>query len=292
MRIRHSHGLTRRQIERCFLEPLAGEERRRLFATLDTCARCAETYRRYARLEGVFMGQQEPLSDGAVDRVERALLATLDRVSAPRPPSLRRWAPLWVGAAVSAVLALLLWPAGPGPHRVPLPADAALVPALVARGPAPADNSTIGIRVFQVIAEGRSVTVAGDLTLDDVLTFTYTRVAPGAGYLMLFGWQKDGVVRWYYPDYGEATSVAIAGDKVDEPLDDGIVLGVNHRPGWLRLSALFSEQPLERAAVEAAVETRRARDGAAWSLEPLSQTGWPVAAEEYSILLELAGEGP
>jgi hypothetical protein len=125
---------------------------------------------------------------------------------------------------------------------------------IVARGSGDGHQiaTDVGVRVFRVAKDGDRVNEAGSLALDDIITFTYTNVTPGVGYMALFGLQEDGSVHWYYPERG-GQSIAIRSDAMDEPLGDGIRLRMRHTSGWLRITALFSVEPLETKTVEEAL---------------------------------------
>ncbi len=291
----HRHRSTERRIDALFTAGLSPAKRTRLLAEVEGCDACAGYYGRYQLLEDVLTGTAEGVSPFVRERVlEGALAAT----SAENPGTVTvhwgRWSTIGATAVAAAgVVILLLLPLDPHlSSRTPLPENTGLVPApvLAAKG-YPADaTADIGIRVFQVAKSGNRVDEKSAVALEDILTFTYTFATPHDGYLALFGFQETGEVHWYYPDYEEGKSIRIKGDKVDEPLGDGFDLSVNHTPGWLRIVAIFSDQPIDVAAVESGVdELRRGGDGAELSnVFPLEKFG--ATRLQYSVIMEIEKE--
>jgi hypothetical protein len=172
-----------------------------------------------------------------------------------------------------------------------MPADAALSPVtLVARGGYPQKaEADVGFRLFHVVENGSNVAETGDLSIDDIITFTYTQVNPTGGRLALFGIQETGEIKWYYPGYNEKTSIPIKGDKVDEPLKDGISLSVNHKPGRLRIIALFSKTPVSTSEIEAAVTALRKNSTPIQDLAPILLTKYSTPPIQYSVMVEIGG---
>ena len=314
----HRHGRTRALVQRLFTGGLSPPRRRALFAGLAACERCAAYYGRFHALEdslcrAPLAGEPWPAPAAttpfALERVEAALFAALATPAAGRRGA---WSLGWAGAAAAAaavvVLAVTLWPAAlPQPDREALGPGLRWVEAdLVARGGAVA-SPDVGLRVFRVAptageragegagdaAGGAAGAVAeaarGGLSLDDVITFTYTNVAADVGYLALFGVQAEGRILWYYPTYGGGESVAIASDRVDEPLGDGFRLSVNHTAGRLRVVGLFSAAPIDVAAIRDAVRGGRWAPGPDGEAAGPKGGGWPAAgAREHSLLLDVA----
>jgi hypothetical protein len=94
-------------------------------------------------------------------------------------------------------------------------------------------------------------------------------------------------VKWYAPRPPETASVPFPGGGAsDEPVGGAIQIGVNHRPGPLRIYGLFSDKPVSADEVRAAVsdlERRRvAIDGA--ERLPLGRTD----VDAVSLLVEIA----
>jgi hypothetical protein len=148
------------------------------------------------------------------------------------------------------------------------------------------EAADVGVRVFRVAREGERVHETGRLSRADVITFTYTNVSPRIRYLALFGVQEDGTVHWYYPDDDGSESIPVRSDIIDEPFGDGIRLQTHHRPGWLRVTALFSSEPIEKATIEQTVHAAlverpsAAKDLAVWHLTNRSVL-------EHSLLIDL-----
>jgi hypothetical protein len=180
----------------------------------------------------------------------------------------------------------------PNPHRRAIPDEAAFSPApvIAAKGHPMREAANIGIRVFQVSRLGEQVTETRALSADDVLAFTYTFAEERPGYLALFGIQEGGEVLWYYPECGQPRSIPIKGGVVDEPLQEGIDLAVNHRPGWLRITALFSDEPIEVDAVEEAVETLRRRGDELNPSNPFPEAEYATLKGQYSVKVKIKGK--
>ncbi len=232
----HVHALTRSRIRRLFATGLAPAAYRSLLHELHRCPSCAALYSRLEHLESALCQPGGGPSPFALERVQAAVLSS----TAEQEGEARRWALLPVAVACAAGLGLLL-----------LRTPEATVPELAARSAASARNANVGIRVLRVATT--SLEEATTFSLDDLVTFTYTNADKSVHYLTLFGVQEDGQVRWYYPGVGESASRRISSGHVDEALGDGIRLSVNHRTGWLRVTALFSQRPLDRSEVETAV---------------------------------------
>jgi hypothetical protein len=259
----HLHWLVRRRIHRLFTLAPAGHCRA-LLREVAGCRACARLYDQYQTFEAALCGTggSGAPSGFAVERIEQAVR---DGVSgAKRGPARRRkvWLPAGISTAalIAAAVVLLVWPRFSGrDDHVAVPVAARLVDVgLVARGGTP-QTSEVGIRVFRVAGQADQparprVAEVDALALDDVITFTYTIARADIRYAVLFGVQADGAIRWYYPGYGGQASVPLHGDKVDEPLGDGIKLRVHHKPGWLRITAIFSAQPIAVEVVSRSLE--------------------------------------
>jgi len=281
--IRHLHWLTQSRIRRLFAVGMTPSAERSLFEAVTGCAVCGEHYRQHQRLEDALCAADDGPSVFALERVEARLLAASGAAQPGRGPW--SWLLLPAGAAALALLLIAIWPAGQPEHRVSLGAQVELAPVeWASRGGGDAALSKVGVRMFRVQAQDKGVEEEGPLSIDDVVTFTYTNVASDVGYLTLVGVQEGGLLLWYYPDHGEGESISIDGDRIDEPLADGIRLGVNHRPGWLRISALFSAAPLGREEVEAAMERLGPEPS---ELQPLS--GLDEEVLEHVFLVEIEG---
>ena len=288
----HVHAWTRRRIRSLFLGTLPTSVRAQVFRTLDCCPTCADYYRRYQVAESALCGVDVPYTALSIERVGTAVLGAAIPQAVPRHSLVLRWAAVPVGAAAALLAVLLLLPTlrGPASDRAPLSPNATLSPiTLVARGGAPRRAvSEVGFRLFRVVDGGLGVKEGGALSLNDIITFTYTQVNEPGGTLALFGIQETGEIRWYYPGYDSDSSVSIAGDKVDEPLSDGIDLSVNHTPGRLRITALFTEKPLTKAEIEAAVvDVGAEADSASEEPPPIVLEKYHVPPIQYSVIVDI-----
>ena len=285
----HDHRRCERRIARWFTVGLHGKEMSKLFEQLERCPTCADLYARYQELEGALFHTPHPSSPGAVDRVANAIFTHPRRLREPRRSPWPRLAGAFVGVLLCAILIVSILRGGPSPHRVSLSdADPALA-EVMPRGASRAGVSYVGIRAFTVTSEGVGFKDTRGVGIDNILTFTYTYTKGARGYLMMLGLQEETEPLWYYPDYGEEMSIPIRGDRVDEPLGDGIDLSVNHRPGLLRVVSLFSTAPIHRDRVLESVERLR-RSG--WLLDETSKLALDdsgIEAVEYSIVFRIGG---
>ncbi len=280
----HIHVLTRRRIDRLFADKLEAVSHRKLFDDLDTCELCAGYYSRLQTLESALCGVSDSVTPFALGRVQALVLNASKPSLKSRPLVSRGWKTALAGAFTAMVLAWLLLPVTPDSSRIAIPRGSELSPMeLVARGSADEDRAGVGIRVFRVTPKGTGAKEKTSVSHNDIITFTYTRTAEKPGYMALFGVQQSGEVLWYYPDYGEEQSIPISGDKIDEPLGDGIDLSVNHKEGWLRIVSVFSDKPISVNAIESRVESLVGKEGTAKDRVPLSDDGFGRESLEYSV---------
>ena len=289
----HLHYVTQRRIKRLFTNGMSTPKRAKLLGDVSTCEHCGALFRRYQRLENA-LTRDDVISRLARERVKDAVLYEIvtTRESAQPQTALTRgmkWAFAVSGTAGVLLLSLyLLLPSLPPKDHTPLSNAVSITPAplIAAKGARQSDNSDIGIRVFQVSRDGEHVSESDAITLKDILTFTYTYAKSPNGYLALFGIQEHGEVRWYYPSYDKDRSLQIEGDKIDEPLKDGIDLAVNHTPGWLRIVAIFSEHPIDVQQIEKAVSKAENRD-IIKKLEPLAFSSSDSDMRQYSVMIRI-----
>jgi hypothetical protein len=105
-----------------------------------------------------------------------------------------------------------------------------------------------------VTAGGVTERLGAKLPARDGLVFSYTNLGPRPfGYLMIFGIDASGEVRWYHPAYD-----TFGTNPGSTPIEAGVVstsLGslVVHElaPGPFTLHALFTRQPLHVIELEA-----------------------------------------
>jgi hypothetical protein len=294
---RHLHWLARWRIRRLFTGGLAPVIHRALLEEVSRCASCAEHYRRHDVLESALCKKGGDPSPFALERLEGMVLDAAASFRAGRGAEPERGSWKWRGSfprwasipamLVGAVGLMVLVFRPRANERVGLGPGARLDGVqIVARGGGERNVADVGMRVFRVAGDGDRVHETGPLSRADVITFTYTNAAPGIRYLALFGVQEDGLLRWYYPEEDGSESIPIRSDTVDEPLGDGIRLGTHHKPGWLRITAIFSSEPIAKVAIEQAVHTlllerpSAAKDLAPWSLTDRSGL-------EHSVLINL-----
>jgi hypothetical protein len=292
----HIHRAERRRIDRWFEADLDSSGREFMLAALNACPKCAAYYRELQMLESSLCGADEPYTHFSIERINKALwtaqIAPNRSTKELMTPRFRLvFAP--AAAIVTAAFVLfLLYPTVPPSDRIDIPSKGAVSPVtLVARGAFPQKaESDVGIRLFRAVEGGAAVAEGKDLSINDIVTFTYTQANQPGGQFMLFGIQDTGEVRWYYPSYGETSSIAVNGDKVDEPLKDGILLRVNHMPGRLRVTALFSKRPVATSDVEAAVAAMRQNPGQIMNLSPIPLAKDSTPSIQYSVIVQI-GEG-
>jgi hypothetical protein len=268
----HLHWLTRRRIHQLFTHELKPSRHRALFHTLSACEACAGQYDRHHRLEATLCrpGQGGGPSVFAVERIRNVIFDTAPAAvghpcgeTFPKPV---KWIAGVILATCAAALLIFPYPGSKTRERVVINAgDPISDVQVVARGSTP-HAAEIGIRLFRVDAAGATrhaersnVGEVDALVINDVITLTYTNLRPDIRYATIFGIQGDGGIRWYYPSYSAKVSIPIRSDRVDEPLEDGIRLQVHHTPGWLRITAVFSAEPMTVNAVVDVVRRRQSQ---------------------------------
>jgi hypothetical protein len=216
----------------------------RLRAHVATCAQCRALYDRAIALRRHLEGGV-PLAAAQVEGIARRVLP------APRRSLAWRWVPAAAAVAAAGVAAIVL-----SVRSADIPPEAPAAAAGQGRfsarsaGAAPFE----GVRAFCVVAGRASpIPAGGSCPRDGLLQFTYSNRR--ARYLFLFGIDASGRALWYFPAPPETESVAIRGGAagevaaVDEPLPGSTRLAVNHRPGVVRVLALFTDRPLRVAEV-------------------------------------------
>lgn len=250
----HSHQWTKHRIHKLFTGQLSVKKRKNLFSQLDHCKTCGDYYSRHQRLESALCNVDGPITPFVLDRVEASLFDALDELEG-QPNSIQKrliWAfSVLLSSAAAAVFIFLWFFQAPSGHRVAIGDTSAIMPLEFAvRGAEVSKQSDIGIRVFKVSLTSSDVDETLGLSLDDVITFTYSNLEPSTQYLSLFGIQESKELLWYYPTYDGEQSIKIQTDVIDEPLGDGIDLSVNHKKGALQIVAVFSSVPLEQSYLE------------------------------------------
>ncbi len=300
----HIHSLARRRIRRCLYASMSADSRLRLFNDISGCERCIAYYNQCQSIESALCN--DPVTVFAMERVENGVLyavskqkeGSIDKASKPserikvRFSSILKPVPVVACAltmlVTSLTLLLLLSPV-PNSNRVQLSSAANLAPVdLSSKGEPNSEQSQIGIRVFKIASNRGDIEQAFEANLDSVITFTYTNFNETYEHMALFGVQQSGEVLWYYPDYGARYSILIDANKVNEPLGDGIDLGVNHKTGWLRITAVFSKQPITASAVEESVKSQMTAGIDLRELVPFEDNEYGTKSTEYSVLMEIA----
>ena len=283
----HSHRQIEKQIARLFTVGLSGRKTRYLWRSLARCPHCATVYEQYASAERALTGSPSPISIFSIERTRNAVFQVHRKTDGKKRAVWVKWSAAF--AAVAGLMAYILTSlySGPASHRVAIPINHSQRSwELTPRGISRSAPSYVGFRVFAIAPANESVLEKSTLSLDDLITFTFTYAQKRDGYLMLFGLQSQSETPiWYYPDLGEKQSIAIRGDRVDEPLNDGIALSVNHHVGELRIVSLFSDKPIPVEAVEKAVRALR-DSGDLMNVNatlPLDRTR--ISVIEYSTLL-------
>lgn len=291
----HLHSWTRWQIHRLFAGGLPPSRNRALLRQVCACPECSAVFRRYHAFEAVLCAEQGEPNRLAAERMAAAVFGSMPAQKAQKAEttSSRRALGVLAPAVALACAALVVFAGRSTQHlsqRVPVGRDSKLAPASVmARGQGSAAGSEVGFRMLRLLPREAKVDETPALALSDVVTFTYTNLREGTRYLALLGIQGDGAVRWYYPGPESSQSIPIEMDRVDEPLNDGIRLSVFHSAGWMRVTAIFSDRPIEKATVERAVRALASRAGALEALEPLPLS--VAGSIEDSIRVELAPAG-
>jgi hypothetical protein len=124
-----------------------------------------------------------------------------------------------------------------------------------AKGAATDVQTWTGFSAYRVIDESRAIGLGDSMSPADTLAFTYSNSgAQPFSYLMIFGVDSQGEVRWYYPAYdgdSDPESVRIDPEARHRALPQRIRHGLPL--GRLTLHGLFSRKPLRVSSVEAAV---------------------------------------
>ena len=85
----------------------------------------------------------------------------------------------------------------------------------------------------------------------------YRSSDPALKYAAFFGVDQEGVVYWYGPSPVREESWPVQPREKITPVGDTIELDVNHRPGRVRVYALFTPEPMRHAALESDARARR-----------------------------------
>jgi hypothetical protein len=86
---------------------------------------------------------------------------------------------------------------------------------------------------------------------DAKFKFGYSSTDPDLRHAAFFGVDRTGELYWYGPSPTREQPWRIQPDEKIGPVGDTIELGVNHRPGQVRVYGLFTPEPLEFSELEA-----------------------------------------
>jgi len=120
--------------------------------------------------------------------------------------------------------------------------------------------------------------------LDDELQLVVTQTA-GYGQLLVVGIQEGGE-RWYYPLPPTGRSGAAPRQVAEEPLGQAIHLAINHRPGPLRVLALFSRSATRADQIVAWLESADPDQPADELIQRLAGPGNEVTAVELRVMIQ------
>jgi hypothetical protein len=254
IRIRFSSPKVQRLAEQALTGALSERGRRRLSEALASGHQAEadrEAYDRLARLfaavegtDGLVASQHERVLDEVtrgLARPEGGSVAT-PRAGAERPRILAlRWlAPALVVLLVALGVVLLIQPRDRDTQD------------FQPRGSqvSPTRDGLVGLKAHCIRNGGIVPPVDGQTLcrLSDELQLSVTHTA-GYERLLVVGLHEDGGELWYYPVPPTGRSGPAPQAVEDEPLGEAIRLDVNHRPGTVRLVAVFSRAPLEAGQV-------------------------------------------
>ena len=116
-----------------------------------------------------------------------------------------------------------------------------------------------GVRAYRVVGRKSPEPLGATLSARDGLVFSYTNLGAHAfGYLMIFGVDAKGDVRWFYPAYSSAEenpqSIPIEPNAANVAL--GEVVEQDFAEGPLTLYALFSDARVDVRSIERWVQAR------------------------------------
>lgn len=249
----------------------------RLRAHLRGCAACRGRYDQLARSSWVL---------GAPTSARRERAALVAELDAPaQAPARRRIVRLAPALLLPAAAALVLWARTATP-----PPD----PAVSFRGAAPGEEPAAPVRLL-VFAKAknssdsddtRSLRLVADLpgagegkvSLRDYVQLGYRGLATPS-YVAVLGVDDAGAVHLYVPRPG-AAAVRVEPAPGARALAPSIDLAFRHRPGRLRLYAVFSRAPLDEARLRQAARRAQTEPGRPLPLDaPALQVGGLLTIE-------------
>jgi hypothetical protein len=243
-----------------------------LLRHLENCPSCQRTRReledmtsRLAADPGEFEDRELPNDVLTLIRVGRAPEAASG--------SPRRWLRIGLPAAALLASAALLSAIVLAPPRI------AVDEHFMARGGAPSEDRWSSIEIFASHPGAVGFERVGrGIRAEDALFFTVTnRPESEHRYLMILAFDDAGRSFWYYPAHLRAgedpVSIAVARGPKPQKLEDAVRHDL--APGWLRVAAIFSREPLSVKSVEPIVSREIARAGGVTKIErlPIEGTG-------------------
>jgi hypothetical protein len=239
-----AHGVpSSRELARYLEREVTASEAAALEAVL---ADSAEARRRHDELARIRDALGSPVSQiGELDLAARVLLAI------EQPPARRRRTARFASWPLVALAAGLVVGVGLLARES---REASEFRQKSAASPAGTASRFAGVVAHHVTAGGVTERLGAKLPARDGLVFSYTNLGPNPfGYLMIFGIDESGEVRWYHPAYD-----TLGTNPASIPIEAGVAsasLGalVVHElaPGPFRLHALFTRQPLHVVELEA-----------------------------------------
>lgn len=256
------HALARRLIRKHFADGLSVEREARLRAHLRSCASCRAEYDQVAAMLRVAADRVPTRTESS--RLRAAVLGGLDpqpgspgtgQALAARRLTLLRLSPALAGALLALITYGLfqLRPGDTGPQE---------------RGGSSGASPLVDVQVFAVregaggFLEPRIVAEDGALHLDEYIQFRYRNHTTDLRYLYLLGLDERRVPLDYFPRPEADRSIPVGPAESMRAIPRSIRLSRRHQPGALRVFALFSMRPLERAEVHRAVARLRGASGA------------------------------
>jgi hypothetical protein len=299
---RFSSDKLRRLAERALVGTLEGRGRRALARHLEWSDQDREAYHRLARLfcamEGLSRPEAPTLARTQHQRILEAVQQQVAAAEKPRGPGLLVREALALALLALIVVAGLLWIDLP----TPAPDTGFQVRSSAATMTGPG-RGLVGLKAFcidrrveygprgKVVPPPRTGSAGlgrapdASCRLGDELQLTVTHTGSALPYLIVIGLDGEGRRLWYFPVPPTGRSGSAPRDVVDEPLGEAIRLSVNHRPGEVRILAVFSRSPLPAARVFSWLGTLDRGDSAEELIDWLAATeGDPNAQAAASTM--------
>lgn len=255
-----NHDHARTQVDRLFTDGLPPRRHARLRDHLRACDGCRRYYEGVRAVEDAMFAEPPVLNDAALARMADLAVA--------RPEPKRRRASAWLAlfAASATAAAALLFSVGPRSTSDEELTARGGVAEVAAAGLTVFHIDSVAQKVARVPRQGAAVP-QGTVVQLGVTTRERMHVA-------IVGIDSTYQLHWY-----QEPTVIPAG-VVDEVVAGAWKL---NNPGWLRLYAVFAEQPIDRAALEASAQRLRGADLAEHDRLP------GVEGHQDSILIEVDG---